>query len=140
MSASKVLVNAYISDRLSWGGDEQHLIGLVNRMRLFAPRQVIAEAEAVIGDLVHIAQQPKLKIEELARTTLTDRFAPDLLLSFSLATQADLGNVYWASGGNRSKIAARAMVESVRDWLLPKIVSIGTGAMSTGTRTRGRAA
>ena len=28
MSASKVLVSAYISDKLSWTGDEQHLIGL----------------------------------------------------------------------------------------------------------------
>ena len=29
MSASKVLVSAYISDKLSWTGDEQHLIGLI---------------------------------------------------------------------------------------------------------------
>ena len=43
MSASKVLVSAYISDKLSWTGDEQHLIGLINRMRLFAPPHIIAE-------------------------------------------------------------------------------------------------
>ena len=47
MSASKVLVSAYISDKLSWTGDEQHLIGLINRMRLFAPPHIIAEAEDV---------------------------------------------------------------------------------------------
>ena len=78
ISASKVLVSAYISDKLLWTGDEQHLIGLVNRMRLFAPPHIIAEAEDVIRNLIQIALQPRLDMQELARTTLTDRSVPDL--------------------------------------------------------------
>ena len=33
-------------------------------------------------------------MQELARTTLTDRSVPDLLFRFSVATQAELKNVY----------------------------------------------
>ena len=99
MSASKVLVSAYISDKLLWTGDEQHLIGLINRMRLFAPPHIIAEAEDVIRNLIQIALQPRLDMQELARTTLTDRSVPDLLFRFSVATQADLKNVYGRSQG-----------------------------------------
>ena len=36
MSASSLLVNAYTRDEISLSGDEQRLIGLINRMRLFA--------------------------------------------------------------------------------------------------------
>src|SRR6476620_1658368 len=48
MDASKLLLNAYVHDEITLGGDEQHLIGLANRMRLFAPSTVVDEAEAVI--------------------------------------------------------------------------------------------
>ena len=41
MSASNLLLNAYVHDDIALGGDEQHLIGLINRMRLFAPPQVV---------------------------------------------------------------------------------------------------
>lgn len=98
MSASKAVVTAYINDSLSWTRDEQHLIGLINRMRLFAPPHVIAEAESVIRTVVRISLQPKLEIEELARTTLTDRSAPDLLLSLSLLSQVDLKSTIGESG------------------------------------------
>jgi hypothetical protein len=45
MSASKLLLNAYFQDGITLGGDEQHLIGLANRMRLFAPQNIIHEAD-----------------------------------------------------------------------------------------------
>jgi hypothetical protein len=48
MNASKLLLNAYVHDGITLNGDEQHLIGLANRMRLFAPSNVIDEAEVVI--------------------------------------------------------------------------------------------
>ena len=48
MDASKLLLNAYVHDGIILGGDEQHLVGLANRMRLFAPSSIINEAEAVI--------------------------------------------------------------------------------------------
>ena len=54
MSASKLLLNAYVTDEIALHGDEQHLIGLANRMRLFAPPNVIDEAEAVIRGLIEI--------------------------------------------------------------------------------------
>jgi hypothetical protein len=34
-SASKLLLSAYTHDGIELSGDEQHLIGLINRMRLF---------------------------------------------------------------------------------------------------------
>ena len=98
MSASKAVVKASITDTLSWTRDEQHLIGLINRMRLFAPPDVITEAEAVIWSLVDIALQPKRELNELAKTTLTDWSVRDLLLLFSLASQADLTSIYRPTG------------------------------------------
>ena len=98
MSASKTAVKASITDNLSWTRNEQHLIGLINRMRLFAPPDVITEAEAVIWSLVDIALQPKRELNELAKTTLTDWSVRDLLLLFSLASQADLTSIYRPTG------------------------------------------
>jgi len=129
MSASKVLVKAYISDKLSWTRDEQHLIGLINRMRLFASPLVIAEAESVIRTLVQIALQPKLKIDELARRTLTDRSVPDLLLSFSLASQADLKTVYESCGSKRLRTISRA-VAAVRKWQLHRLLPVEPAGLS----------
>ena len=54
MHASNLLLDAYVSDEISLGGDEQRLIGLINRMRLFAPAHIIAEAEAVLRAIVEI--------------------------------------------------------------------------------------
>lgn len=114
MSASKAVVKASITDNLSWTRDEQHLIGLINRMRLFAPPGVITEAEAVIRILVGIALQPKRELNELAKTTLTDRSVPDLLLLFSLASQTDLKNIYRPTGKRYFKIVLRAVAGAGR--------------------------
>jgi len=37
MSASSLLLKAYVTEGFKVNGEEQHLIGLLNRMRLFAP-------------------------------------------------------------------------------------------------------
>lgn len=37
VNASNLLLNAYVRDEILLGGEEQRLIGLINRMRLFAP-------------------------------------------------------------------------------------------------------
>ena len=102
------MVKASITDKLSWTRDEQHLIGLINRLRLFAPPGVITEAEVVIRILVAIALQPKRELNELAKTTLTYRSVPDLLLHFSLASQADLKSIYRPSGKRYFEIVSRA--------------------------------
>src|SRR6478672_5119360 len=52
MNASKLLLDAYVHDGITLSGDEQHLVGLVNRMRLFAPPNIIEEAERVIRKLI----------------------------------------------------------------------------------------
>ena len=89
LSASKVLLSAYMSDGFKLDGDEQHLIGLANRMRLFAPPNVIEEAELVIHGIIVISLQPSLDLRKL---TLEDvgNHDSNLLLPFSVASRADL--------------------------------------------------
>jgi hypothetical protein len=48
MSASNLLLDALIHDEISPSSDEQRLIGLIHRIRLFAPLNVVRGAEAVL--------------------------------------------------------------------------------------------
>ena len=45
VSASKLLLNAYLLDGFKLDSDGQHLLGLANRMRLFAPPNIIDEGD-----------------------------------------------------------------------------------------------
>ena len=65
MDASKLLLNAYVHEELTLSVDEQHLVGLANRMRLFAPPTVIHEAEAVIKGLIEILLKPSIDLRKL---------------------------------------------------------------------------
>jgi hypothetical protein len=56
MNASNMLLNAFVHDEISLGGDEQRLIGLINRIRLFAPPDVVRGAEGVLRAIVEIAR------------------------------------------------------------------------------------
>lgn len=94
MNASKLLLKAYVRDELTLSGDEQRLIGLANRMRLFAPPSVIDEAEAVIRGLIEISLKPSVELRKVAMAELSKNPHSDLLLPFSLACRADLDNVY----------------------------------------------
>lgn len=93
MSASNMLLNAFVNDEISLGGDEQRLIGLVNRMRLFASPDVISGAEAVLRTIVEIALKPSIELRQLANETLSKRLDPDPLLAFSSICRADLDRV-----------------------------------------------
>jgi len=93
VSASKLLLNAYVHDGVTLTDDGQRLAGLLNRMRLFAPPTVIDEAEAVIRGLVEISLKPSVEFPKVAAELFKDRQS-DLLLQFSLACRADLDNVY----------------------------------------------
>jgi len=93
MNASKLLLTAYTSDEILLGGDEQHLIGLINRMRLFAPANVVGGAEAVLKAIVEISLQPSVEFRQLARQSLSKSPDPDPFLSFSLTCRTDLDNV-----------------------------------------------
>ena len=93
VSASKLLLNAYVHDGVTLTDDGQRLAGLLSRMRLFAPPTVIDEAEAVIRGLVEISLKPSVEFPKVAAELFKDRQS-DLLLQFSLACRADLDNVY----------------------------------------------
>src|SRR5258708_6992740 len=90
MNASKLLLNALVHEGITLSGDEQHLIGLANRMRLFAPPNVIDEAEAVIRGLIEIARKPSVDLRKLAVAEVAKNADSHLLLPFSLAFPADL--------------------------------------------------
>jgi hypothetical protein len=93
MLASNTLVHAFTHDEFSPGGDEQRLIGLVNRMRLFAPADVVNGAEAVLRAIVEIALKPSIELRQLAKQALSESPFPDPLLAFSEICRADLDSV-----------------------------------------------
>ena len=94
MTASKLVVQAYVNDGLLLDADEQRLIGLANRMRLFAPRSVIEQAEAVIKGLVELSVKPGMDVRKLTVEEVVRRRHTDPLLPFSLASRSDLDSVY----------------------------------------------
>jgi len=75
-------------------GDEQHLIGLIHRMRLFAPQDVVVGAEAVLRAIVEISLKPGIELRQLAMEALSKSPDPDPLLEFSLISRSDLQNVH----------------------------------------------
>ena len=93
VNASKQLLNAYTHDDLVLGSDEQHLIGLINRMRLFAPPNIVGEAEAVFKAILEILLKPSIELRQLARESLSKSPDPDPFLKFSLSCRADLDRV-----------------------------------------------
>src|SRR3954470_8336382 len=56
--ASALLIRAHVANEVSLDGDEHHLLGLINRMRLFASPQVIGAAEDVVRVLIEILLRP----------------------------------------------------------------------------------
>jgi hypothetical protein len=93
MNASKLLLNAYTHDEITLGGDEQRLVGLINRMRLFAPQDVVGGAEAVVKAIVEISLKPSIELRQLAKEALSKNPDPDPFLAFSLICRTDLDNV-----------------------------------------------
>jgi hypothetical protein len=93
MHASNLLLRAYTTDDLVLTGDEQHLIGLINRMRIFAAPEVVATAEAVLNAIVEISLKPSVELRQLAKEALSKSPNPDPLVTFSLVCRADLESV-----------------------------------------------
>jgi hypothetical protein len=93
MAASNLVLNAYTHDEIVLSGNEGHLIGLMNRMRLFAPPEVVGGAEAVLRAIVEISLKPSVELRQLAKEALSKSLDPDPLLAFSLVCRADLDNV-----------------------------------------------
>ncbi len=92
--ASNLILQAYIHDEIALSGDEQRLIGLINRMRFFASHKVVATAEAVLRAIVEISLEPSIELRQLATEALSKRLDPDPLLEFSLVCRADLDSVH----------------------------------------------
>ncbi len=93
MSATNWLVYASTHDEISIDSDQQRLIGLVNRMRLFAPADVVSGAEAVLKAILEIALKPSVELRQLAKEALAKNLDPDPLLAFSKICRADLDSV-----------------------------------------------
>jgi hypothetical protein len=93
MSASSLLLSAYTRDEISLSGNEQRLIGLINRMRLFAPPDVVEGAEAALRAIVEILLKPSIELRQLAKQALS-KSIEDPLLAFSSICRADLDNLH----------------------------------------------
>ena len=70
-SASTLILNAYTHDDITLGGEQQRIIGLINRMRLFAPPDVIKGADAVVRTIVDISLKPSVELRQLAQEALS---------------------------------------------------------------------
>ena len=95
MNASNMLLTAYVQDhdKIALSGAEQRFIGLINRMRLFAPPDVVGEAEAVLKAIIEISLKPGVDLRQLAREALSRSLDPDPFLTFCRVCRADLDNV-----------------------------------------------
>ena len=93
MSASRVLLNAFTHDEIALGPDEQLLVGLLNRMRLFAPPDVVGGAEAVLRAIVEISLKPRIEARQLAKQALAKSLDPDPVMTFSSVCRADIDNI-----------------------------------------------
>lgn len=91
--AAAAVLSAYTHDEIAVGGDEQHLIGLINRMRLFAPQNVIECAEAVLRSILTISLEPSVELRRLATEALAKSVEPDPLRRFSEICRTDLDNI-----------------------------------------------
>jgi hypothetical protein len=96
MNASHLLLNAHIQDEIALGGDEQRLVGLINRMRLFAPPEVISGAETVLRAIVDTMLKPSIELRQLATDALSQKHGLDPLLVFSSICRGDLDNLHLA--------------------------------------------
>jgi len=66
---------------------------LIKRMRLFAPSDVVAEAEGVFKAILEISLKPKIELRQLAKETVANGFDPDPLSAFSQVCRADLDRI-----------------------------------------------
>jgi hypothetical protein len=93
MQASNMLLSAYTHDEIVLGGDESRLVGLINRMRLFAPPEVVGGAGQVLRAIAEISLKPSVALRQLAQEALSQSLDPETLLAFSSACRADLDHV-----------------------------------------------
>jgi hypothetical protein len=94
MTASAALLNAYGQEGLTLGQDQQQLIGVLQRIRLFAPPAVIAEADKVLQSIVEVALQPVINFRSLTAADLAERRESNVLEAFSTVCRRDLDGLH----------------------------------------------
>jgi len=94
MIASTALLNAYGEEGLTLGQDKQQLVGVLQRIRLFAPPDVILEAEKVLQSIVEIALQPVIDFRSFTAEELAERRGSNVLEAFSTVCRSDLDGLY----------------------------------------------
>jgi hypothetical protein len=91
MSASNSVLTAYTQDEIVLNDDQQRLIGLMSRMRLFAPPRVVSGAEAVLRAIVEISLQLGVELRQLAKEALSKSLDPDPLSGIQPGLPGRLG-------------------------------------------------
>jgi len=92
MVASTAIIKAYFEDGLTLDKEKHQLFGMLQRIKLFAPASVVAEADKVVRTLIEIALQPKIEISDVVKLAQSNQ--PDFLASFSKVSRADLDSLY----------------------------------------------
>jgi hypothetical protein len=90
MGASNMLLKAYTQQEVALSGDEQRLMGLINRMRLFAAPEIVLAAEETLIAIVVIALKPGIELRQLANQALARNLDLDPLLAFTSICRTDL--------------------------------------------------
>jgi len=94
MTSTAALLNAYAEEGLTFGQDKQQLLGVLQRIRLFAPPVVVAEADRVLQSIVEIALQPVMDFRGLTAAELAERREANILEAFSTVCRADLDDLH----------------------------------------------
>jgi hypothetical protein len=94
MTASAALMNAYVEEGLTFGQDKHQLLGVLQRIRLFAPPTVVEEAERVLKSIVEIALQPVIDFRGLTAADLARRREDNVLEAFSMVCRSDLDGLH----------------------------------------------
>ena len=90
MAASALIVSATFEEGLVVGKSHQKLVGMLNRMKLFAPERVLEEAERVISEIVAIASQPRLVLADVTANDVARMREVDAVAVFSETCRDDL--------------------------------------------------
>jgi hypothetical protein len=91
--ASNLLLHAYTHDDIVLSGDEHRLIGLLNRMRFFAPPKIVEAADGVLRSILEISLKPSVQLRQLATDALQQGRLLDPVHEFALVCRADLDTV-----------------------------------------------
>jgi hypothetical protein len=70
------------------------LLGVLQRIRLFAPPTVVEEAERVLKSIVEIALQPVIDFRGLTAADLARRREDNVLEAFSMVCRSDLDGLH----------------------------------------------